>query len=142
LLLTREELPDVLIVRVALSPPPAAPEQLVTMKSTGVVVDVRRVRGVQPLAPAFGVVVQRLAPDVPAIVAWATPHDLRQYCAGILNQSRASVKVAQARLGHASATTALGTYGHLLPDEENRTRTAVDAVLAHPADSCGLSPRT
>jgi integrase len=39
------------------------------------------------------------------------------------------VKVVQARLGHASATTTLDVYGHLFPDEEHRTRTAIDAVF-------------
>jgi len=53
----------------------------------------------------------------------------------MLIQSGASVKVVQARLGHSSAKTTLDIYGHLFPDEEDRTRTAVDAVLGRtPAD--------
>jgi integrase len=70
--------------------------------------------------------------------AWATPHDLRHYYASLLIRSGASVKVVQSRLGHASATTTLDVYGHLFPDEEDRTRAAVDAVLGNFADS----PRT
>lgn len=66
---------------------------------------------------------------------WATPHDLRHFYASMLIRSGASVKVVQARLGHASAKTALDVYGHLFPDEEDRTRAAMDAMLrADPAD--------
>lgn len=59
----------------------------------------------------------------------ATPHDLRHYFASVLIRSGASVKAIQARLGHSSAKTTLDTYGHLFADEEDRTRTAVDAEL-------------
>lgn len=57
-----------------------------------------------------------------ALPEWATPHDLRHYYASALICGGASVKVLQARLGHASAKTSLDTYGHLFPDEEDRTR--------------------
>ncbi len=40
-----------------------------------------------------------------------------------------SVKVVQARLGHASAVETLDVYGHLWPDDEDRTRQAVDELL-------------
>jgi len=43
------------------------------------------------------------------------PHDLRPYFASVLIRSGASVKVIQARLGHASAKTTLDVYGHLFP---------------------------
>jgi hypothetical protein len=43
---------------------------------------------------------------------------------------RESVKVVQARLGHASASQTLDTYSHLWPDSDDRTRTAVDSVLS------------
>jgi integrase len=62
--------------------------------------------------------------------SWATPHDLRHYYASLLIQSGASIKVLQTRLGHASAKTTLDTYGHLFPDEADRTRSAIDAELA------------
>ncbi len=70
--------------------------------------------------------------DLPS---WATPHDLRHYYASMLIQGGASVKVLQARLGHASAKTSLDTYGHLFPDEEDRTRAAIDLALGAAADS-------
>ena len=44
-----------------------------------------------------------------------------------------SVKVVQARLGHASAIETLDTYGHLWPESGDATREAVDLVLANPA---------
>lgn len=63
------------------------------------------------------------------VPSWATPHDLRHYYASLLIQSGASIKVLQTRLGHASAKTTLDTYGHLFPDEADRTRAALDDEL-------------
>jgi integrase len=65
---------------------------------------------------------------------WATPHDLRHFYASLLIQSGASVKAVQKRLGHASAKTTLDIYAELWPDEEDRTRAAVDAVFGASAD--------
>jgi integrase len=73
--------------------------------------------------------------------AWATPHDLRHYYASLLIRSGASVKVVQRRLGHASASTTLDIYGHLWPDDEDRTRAAVDAELGVVLDAPASSPR-
>ncbi len=61
-------------------------------------------------------------------------HDLRHYYASLLIRHGESVKVVQARLGHASAAETLDTYSHLWPDSEDRTRAAVDSVLGGPAD--------
>jgi integrase len=69
-----------------------------------------------------------------ALPRWATPHDLRHYYASLLIRHGASVKVVQSRLGHASAKTTLDTYGHLFPDEEDRTRDAIDAELTGAED--------
>lgn len=67
--------------------------------------------------------------------AWATPHALRHYYASLLIRSGASVKVVQARLGHASAKTTLDVYGHLWPDDDDdRTRRAVDEAFAAPVE--------
>jgi len=57
-------------------------------------------------------------------------HDLRHYYASLLIRHGESVKVVQARLGHASASETLDTYAHLWPDSEDRTRQAVDVVLS------------
>lgn len=62
-------------------------------------------------------------------------HDLRHFYASLLIRHGESVKVVQARLGHASAAETLDTYSHLWPDSEDRTRAAVDAVLGAPAAS-------
>ena len=61
-------------------------------------------------------------------------HDLRHYYASLLIRHGESVKVVQARLGHASAAETLDTYSHLWPDSEDRTRDAVDSVLGNLAD--------
>ncbi len=62
----------------------------------------------------------------------ATPHDLRHFYASLLIRHGESVKVVQARLGHATAAETLDTYSHLWPDAEDRTRAAIDAVLNPP----------
>lgn len=61
---------------------------------------------------------------------WPTPHDLRHFYASTLIRSGASVKVVQTRLGHSSAKTTLDVYGHLFPDEEDRTRRAIEQAFA------------
>jgi integrase len=69
----------------------------------------------------------RAKTTVPATVTF---HSLRHYFASALIQFGESVKVVQARLGHASAAETLDTYAHLWPDMEDRTREAVDIALA------------
>lgn len=76
----------------------------------------------------------------PAVAASDAPegttfHDLRHFYASLLIAHGESVKVVQARLGHATAAETLDTYSHLWPDSEDRTRAAVDSALAAPADS-------
>jgi len=56
-------------------------------------------------------------------------HALRHYYASLLIRHGESVKVVQARLGHASAVETLDTYSHLWPDSDDRTREAVEDVL-------------
>lgn len=63
-------------------------------------------------------------------------HDLRHFYASLLIRHGESVKVVQARLGHASASETLDTYSHLWPDSEDRTRLAVDSVLGR-SGACG-----
>jgi len=59
-------------------------------------------------------------------------HELRHYYASLLIRYGESVKVVQARLGHASAAETLDTYSHLWPDSEDLTRQAVDAAFGVP----------
>jgi len=56
--------------------------------------------------------------------------DLRHFFASLLIASGADVKIVQYRLRHASAKTTLDVYGHLWPDSDESTRTAVEKVLA------------
>jgi integrase len=71
----------------------------------------------------------------------ASSQDLRHYCASMLIASGCSVKAVQRFLGHASAVETLDTYGHLWPDDEDRIRAAIDAVLA-PAEESLRNQRT
>jgi integrase len=64
-----------------------------------------------------------------------TFHDLRHYLASLLIASGADIKTVQARMRHASAKTTLDTYGHLWPDADESTRSAIGAVIAERMDS-------
>lgn len=57
-------------------------------------------------------------------------HDLRHYLASLPIASGADIKTVQARMRHASASTTLDIYGHLWPDADESTRTAIGAVIA------------
>lgn len=58
-----------------------------------------------------------------------TMHDVRHFYASLLIRHGLSVTAVAARLGHKDATETLRTYAHLWPDDEDRTRQAVDTVL-------------
>jgi integrase len=62
-------------------------------------------------------------------------HDLRHYLASLLIASGADIKTVQARMRHATAATTLDVYGHLWPDADESTRTAVGAVIKQRMDS-------
>ncbi|MGE5765506.1 MAG: tyrosine-type recombinase/integrase [Mycobacterium leprae] len=84
---------------------------------------------------AFGHVWRRV---VKTLAPGTGLHDLRHFYASLLIRHNESVKTVQARLGHATAAETLDTYSHLWPDSDDRTRDAVDSVLARssrPADS-------
>jgi integrase len=57
-----------------------------------------------------------------------TSHDLRHHYASVLLAGGESVVAVAERLGHEDASLVLNTYGHLMPDSDDRTRTAVDAA--------------
>lgn len=69
----------------------------------------------------------------PARVAAGVPdagmHDLRHFFASLLIRGGLSVKAVARLLGHANPNITLSTYAHLWPDDEDRSREAVDAVL-------------
>ena len=58
-----------------------------------------------------------------------TFHDLRHYLASLLIASGAASKTVQARIRHASVITMLDIYGHLWPDADESTRSAIGAVI-------------
>lgn len=66
-------------------------------------------------------------------------HALRHYYASLLIRHGESVKVVQARLGHATAAETLDTYSHLWPDADDQTRAAIDSVLGAAGDSAGTA---
>lgn len=72
----------------------------------------------------------RPAASVAGLPAGEGMHALRHFYASLLIRAGCSVKVVQARLGHATAAETLDTYSHLWPDDEDRTRQAVDDALA------------
>lgn len=71
-------------------------------------------------------------------------HDLRHHYASVLLAAGESVVAVAERLGHENATLELSTYGHLLPDSEDRTRRAIDAawVSDGPGTDGGDHPQT
>ena len=64
-----------------------------------------------------------------SVGADATPHALRHYFASIQIRSGQSVKVLQALLGHKSAVETWDTYGHLMGDEDDRSRSVIEEAL-------------
>ena len=65
-------------------------------------------------------------------------HDLRHFDASLLIASGANVKVVQARLRHASATTTLDTYSHLWPTQTSRPGPPWKRSWSPVRTSCGL----
>lgn len=61
-------------------------------------------------------------------------HDLRHFYASTLIAAGLHPKAIQARLGHATITETMDTYGHLFPDAEDAARGALDAVLRDDGD--------
>jgi integrase len=79
---------------------------------------------------------------VPGLPDGFSFHDLRHYLASLLIASGADIKTVQARMRHASARTTLDTYGHLWPDADESTRSAIGAVIAERIGSPAYPLRT
>ena len=56
-------------------------------------------------------------------------HDLRHTCASLLIAQGAHAKAIQRHLGHSSIQITFDTYGHLLPDEQDRVADALDETF-------------
>ena len=54
--------------------------------------------------------------------------DDRSASSGLRLAAGKSVVAVAERLGHENATLVLKTYGHLMPDSEDRTRRAIDTA--------------
>jgi integrase len=76
----------------------------------------------------FGARVFKPAAKSAGLPAGVTSHDLRHHYASVLLAAGESVVAVAERLGHENATLVLKTYGHLMPDSEDRTRRAIDTA--------------
>ena len=63
-----------------------------------------------------------------------TSHDLRHHYASVLLAAGESVVAVAEQLGHDNAALVLSTYGHLMPDSEDRTRRAIDEAWSASTD--------
>lgn len=71
-----------------------------------------------------------------------TLHDLRHFYASGLIADGCDVVTVQRALGHSSPTITLGTYSHLWPTAEDRTRTAAAGLMASAFEPSADSLRT
>jgi len=60
--------------------------------------------------------------------AGTSTHDLRHHFASVLLHAGESVHAVAERLGHTTPELVLKVYGHLMPNQEDRTRRAIDAA--------------
>jgi integrase len=56
-------------------------------------------------------------------------HRLRHGCASLLIAQDVSPKKLQARLGHASITETMDTYGHIYPDDDTSVREVIEPAF-------------
>jgi integrase len=76
------------------------------------------------------------------MMAEVTMHDLRHYFASALIRAGLNPKVVAERLGHANAAMTLNVYSHLWPDDEDRTREAIEVALTVKPAVPIVRPRT
>lgn len=62
-------------------------------------------------------------------------HALRHHFASVLLQQGVSIRAVAEYLGHHDPGFTLRTYAHLMPDDQDRSRAAIDAVHGNLADS-------
>jgi integrase len=79
--------------------------------------------------------------DVDGLPEGFTFHDLRHYLASLLIALGADIKTVQA-LRHATASTTLDVSGHLMPDADQSTRTAIAKVITERLETAADPPRT
>ncbi|MGH3942647.1 MAG: tyrosine-type recombinase/integrase [Pseudonocardiaceae bacterium] len=83
------------------------------------------------------------AAELPELPSGTTTHDLRHHFASVLLAAGESVVAVAEWMGHRNATLVLSTYGHLMPNSEDRMRRAIDeAYLATPSRAPTVPPRS
>ena len=70
------------------------------------------------------------ARDLAGLPSHLTFHDLRHFYASTLIAANIHPKVIQQRLGHATISETMDTYGHLFPEAEEAGRGAIDSVFS------------
>jgi integrase len=75
----------------------------------------------------------------PAVKAVGLPkgtrfHDLRHFYASGLIKANLNPKVIQTRLGHATISETMDTYGHLFPEDEDLGRGAIESLINSAAE--------
>jgi integrase len=88
----------------------------------------------------FGARVFKPAAKSAGLPAGVTSHDLRHHYASVLLAAGESVVAVAERLGHENATLVLKTYGHLMPDSEDRTRRAIDTAWSSDGPQTARAP--
>jgi len=73
--------------------------------------------------------------------AGTASHALRHHYASVLLAAGESVVAVAERLGHENAALVLKTYGHLMPDSEDRSRRAIDDVWTSDGTQTESDPR-
>jgi integrase len=61
-------------------------------------------------------------------------HGLRHFYASVQIAAGTSLTVLQERMGHSSSKITSDIYGHLLPEEDDRTRATIDAAFSDDQD--------
>lgn len=80
----------------------------------------------------YGSMIFKAAVERAGLPLSTTSHALRHHYASVLLAGGESVVAVAERLGHENASLVLSTYGHLMPDSEDRTRRAVDEAWCVP----------
>ncbi len=76
-----------------------------------------------------------------AEVAGVRFHDLRHFYASTLLSAGVSIKAVQSHLGHGSAALTLDVYGHLMPSDDDRSRSAIGEAFKAAEDSLRTDAR-
>ncbi|MBA2638748.1 MAG: site-specific integrase, partial [Nocardioidaceae bacterium] len=113
--LARDVVP-LLAAHVAANPPNVDGVILTTTAHNPVRQDLYSERVIRPAVAAAG------------LPADTTSHDLRHHFASVLLRQGVPANVVGRYMGHSTAALVLDTYGHLMPDSDQVTRQALDAL--------------